>query len=119
MSDEINLLLKAIEAGSLSISQAIEQVIDMNKKDNSCLANIRQQLDQRIDINFNFDDVPEINVSPPDTSEKPAGVQVESINDSEFRSAYQKLICANQEKIERYNKQVRLRNFQSALLKLT
>lgn len=68
-----------------------------------------QRLESERDKNFNFDDRPFINVTPPRETGLPSGVAPEAIKDAKLRARYQAELTANAEKAEVYNRQYALR----------
>ena len=65
-------------------------------------------LSARIDPHFDADDVPRLNIAPPD-SNLPAGVSPKGIKDLAVRRKYEAAIQKNKEKAQRYNLQTDLR----------
>jgi len=68
-----------------------------------------QRLEAETDKNFNPDDVPMMNVSPPKETRLPPGVSPDSISDPNLRQQYERAIASNRRKAEAYNHQHRLR----------
>jgi hypothetical protein len=70
-----------------------------------------------IDPNFNFDNLPSLNVPLPPSTGLPAGVEPGSIKDPAQRAAYEEAIAQNSAKIKRYNEQHWLKQNASGFFK--
>ncbi len=68
-----------------------------------------QRLEAETDKNFNPDDVPMMNVSPPKETRLPPGVSPDSISNPQLRQQYERAIARNRQKAEAYSHQHRLR----------
>jgi hypothetical protein len=68
-----------------------------------------QRLEKEIDRNFDFNDLPLLNVMPPKETGLPAGIVPEAIKDIKLRLKYKAAISANAEKAQRFNHQFMLR----------
>ena len=69
-------------------------------------------IDARLKPEFDFDDVPEMVVTPPPETGLPAGVDASAIKDPAARSKYERAVRANQEKAREYSLQKKLRRFE-------
>lgn len=67
-----------------------------------------RRLESEKDKNFNPDNVPSLKVMPPLSTNLPAGVSPQAIQDTKLRAEYEKAIVENNEKIKYYNKQLRI-----------
>jgi hypothetical protein len=67
------------------------------------------RLEQEIDPNFDFSDLPMENVIPPAGVDLRAGIAPEHIKDLKLRAEYEAAIAKNRQKAEAYNKQYKLR----------
>lgn len=70
-----------------------------------------QRLNNEIDPDFDFDDLPKVNIPPPNTSLR-AGVAPEDIKDPILRAEYEAAIRENARKAEAYNRQYKLRQLE-------
>jgi len=70
------------------------------------------RLEREKDKDFNPENMPEVNVSPPRETGLPAGVSPESISDTTLRKEYLQAISKNQAYTEYYNYQFRLRQLE-------
>lgn len=68
-----------------------------------------QRLESEIDRNFDFDDFPVINVSPPSSVDLLGGVAPEHVEDPALRAEYEALIAREAQKASAYNWQYKLR----------
>jgi hypothetical protein len=68
-----------------------------------------QRLEAERDKNFNFNDRPFLNVTPPRETGLPSGVGPEAIKDAKLRARYQAELTANAKKAEVYSRQYMLR----------
>jgi hypothetical protein len=68
------------------------------------------KIDDRINRNFNFNDMPSSVVSPPDETGLPAGVDPTEIKDATMRAKYEEAIRANTKRKVEYQWQVVLRD---------
>jgi hypothetical protein len=68
-----------------------------------------QRLEREIDRNFDFNDVPSLNVCPPAETGLPCGIAPEGIRDPELRAKYSAAIAANTAKAKKFNQQYKLR----------
>lgn len=66
-------------------------------------------IDAKVVVNFNFDDVPRLNIAPPFETGLPAGAAPDEIHDSVLRSKYESELASNREKAKRYGLQLGLR----------
>lgn len=73
-----------------------------------------QRLNGEIDRNFNFNDRPLLNVTPP-SGPYPSGISPEAIKDSQLRARYEAAIQANKEKAARFNRQFLLHRLDKEL----
>jgi len=82
--------------------------------------NAWSKLETDLDPNFNFDDVPMLNIAPPEASGMPAGVDPQEISDLALRAEYEKMIEENAQKAANYKHQLDMReqakNYRSSLL---
>jgi hypothetical protein len=69
---------------------------------------VLNRIDERLDPDFDFDNVPSLTSSPPPELGLPAGVDPSSIKDPQARAKYEKEVAANQQKAARYAYQKRL-----------
>ncbi|HYG79352.1 MAG TPA: hypothetical protein VD861_03135 [Pyrinomonadaceae bacterium] len=69
-----------------------------------------RRIEQETDENFDFNDLPTLNVSPPAETGLPAGVAPEGIKDPRLRVQYAAAIKANAEKARRHNHQFMMRH---------
>lgn len=58
--------------------------------------------------NFNFDDLPMINLAPPTDSGMPSGVSPKAIKNPKLRAEYEAAIKQNEQKTRRYNEQYQI-----------
>ena len=65
-------------------------------------------IDAKIKSEFNFEDVPAMNIAPPPETGLPAGVDPSAIADPTIRTQYEKEIAANQAKARLYEFQLGL-----------
>lgn len=69
-----------------------------------------RRMEQGTDVNFDFNDLPYLNVMPPEETGLPAGVAPEGIKDPRLRAQYEAAIKANTEKSRKYNQQFEMRH---------
>lgn len=68
-----------------------------------------QRLERESDRNFDPEDRPSLNVTPPEETGLPAGVAPEAIKDAQLRARYEAALNTNAEKARRYDRQFVLR----------
>jgi hypothetical protein len=64
-----------------------------------------RRLTRAVDANFDFNDRPVLNVSPPRSTGLPSGVSPAAIKDPQLRAEYENAIAQNFAKAQRYNQQ--------------
>jgi len=114
VTEEFETISKAYRhVDNMQIGEAVS-LADKNYFRNEKLRHylmILNELDTKIEPNFNFDDVPMLTVSPPPESGLPAGVDPESITDPVMKKEFEKNIGANRKKSEKYLLQKKLHKF--------
>ena len=82
--------------------------------------NAWSKLETDLDPNFDFEDVPMLNIAPPEGSGMPAGVDPKEIGDPKLRAEYEQMIEENARKAANYQQQLGLRelakNYRSSML---
>jgi len=68
------------------------------------------RLEHGIDRNFNFNNRPSLNITPPRETALPSGVAPEAIRDAKLRAKYEAALAANNKKAREYNCQYELRS---------
>jgi hypothetical protein len=81
------------------------------KKDVEIRLHAWKRLTDAIDPNWDPNDLPLLNVTPPPTTGMRAGIAPEAIKDPKSRAEYEAAIEKNRQKAERYRKQSRLRTW--------
>jgi hypothetical protein len=71
-----------------------------------------RRLDDAAQSDFDFADVPQVNIAPPDAT-LPSGVAPESVKDPATRQQYEAALTANRRKAETYAAQWRLRELRA------
>lgn len=74
-----------------------------------------QMIDAKSDRDFNFDDVPEMNIAAP--GPYPSGISPASIKEPELREQYEQAIAANKRKANKYLFQHELKAIKSGIFK--
>lgn len=72
-----------------------------------------RRLDDETEKDFNFNDLPQMNVEPPLSTSLPAGVAPETIQDPALRKEYEATIQRNQQKADAYARQLQLRELRN------
>jgi hypothetical protein len=112
--------ISVLSSGSLSLEERLPFVeflgLDPSNIDETAWQNLRREkarlwletwrlLSETQDPNFDFQDVPTINVAPPPGAGVPAGGSPSDIKDPRLRAEYEGAIALNRAKIKRFNEQ--------------
>ncbi len=111
LETEIQLLLH-IYSNSIGLEEAITAEDWAEKWRAAAERGLRtlRQLENEMEKDFNFDDLPVLNVAPPQGTIFSAGVAPEQITDPQLRAEYEAAIAKNQQKVEAYTRQRKLRD---------
>lgn len=101
-------IVDKVEAGSLTTNDVLKYINQLKTNKRDVIKQFMFELDFRIDPDFDFTDVPEINVSPPEESQFPAGIAADAISDEQMKKDYLKLIEKNKSKSDYYFVQYQL-----------
>lgn len=108
-------LLMYLRYPTREIELSNDEIIERNSRVELWLHLLRR-LEKEKDPEFDPNDLPTLNVTPPDGSNGIAGMSPESIQDPELRENYKKAIRANSVKTEYFSNQVRLRQNESSII---
>ena len=72
-----------------------------------------QRLENETQADFNFNDLPQINIEPPPGTNLPAGIAPEAIQDPALRKEYETAIQKNQQKADTFARQFQLRELRN------
>ena len=86
-----------------------ENFAERRRKDVEVRLHVWKRLMDAIDPNWNPDDRPAGNITPPAATGFPSGIAPEAIEDATLRAEYEAAIKLNRQKRERYNEQYSLR----------
>ena len=111
-------MLLFLDAFDYSVEKLTENQTKQRKERVELWLHAMRRLKAEKDENFNPDDVPSLKVMSPLSTNLPAGVSPQAIQDTKLRAEYEKAIVANNEKIKYYNKQLRIQREEKFFVEL-